>query len=121
MFFLVIQQFDGEDLECLFKEVAENRHIKFQSFYNPDWYIGFNKKGKPLVGQIPLVGAGPKLNPKRKKCYHFVKKAPKQQPKQKRESDDSHEVLYKYNPDIRPLTTGGSNTFRHKLNGKREL
>ncbi|CAG2161369.1 unnamed protein product [Oppiella nova] len=118
-------KFDATNIECLFKEVTENRFIKFQSLYNPDWYIGVNKHGKTIPQQIPLSH---KTIPhsKRRKCYHFVKKTP-QTPSPPPPPDSSHEVLHNYDTNIKPLSAGGSNTYHnphhtrhhpHKPNGK---
>ena len=86
-------------LNCLFtEETTESRHVKYRSLYNPDWYLGFNRKGAPLVGKI--LAHHQQL--KREKCYQFLKKSP-QKSTPKPISDSSHEVLHKYDRNIAPI------------------
>lgn len=61
-------QFNGRKKLCLFQEgFSKDHYTVLQSLYNPDWYIGFNKKGKPLRGSLYSKS-------KMQNCFHFLKR-----------------------------------------------
>ncbi|XP_023222990.1 fibroblast growth factor 17-like isoform X1 [Centruroides vittatus] len=64
----LIARFVGENKRCLFKEVlSPDMYTKFQSLYNSDWFVGFNKKGKPLKGK-------PDRHKGKRHCFSFIKR-----------------------------------------------
>ncbi|KAI1303022.1 Fibroblast growth factor 17 [Halotydeus destructor] len=80
----LVTRFSGSSVNCLFTEIAaDNNYIRFESVLNPDWALGFNRKGKPLHETINVQGeemsptsdVSRRLQPLNKKCYQFVKQA----------------------------------------------
>ncbi|XP_035208424.1 fibroblast growth factor 8b-like [Stegodyphus dumicola] len=62
----LIARFNGKKRLCMFEEnFSEDHYTVLQSIFNKDWYVGFNRKGKPLKGN---------LHKTKKKCYHFIKR-----------------------------------------------
>ena len=53
--------------------MAERNYFKYQSLYNPDWFIGFNRNGKPIRGKISDPNHSNKSKRRKHQCYHFVK------------------------------------------------
>ncbi|XP_015925960.1 fibroblast growth factor 8 [Parasteatoda tepidariorum] len=53
---------------CLFKEGFSEEHFTvIRSLYDPTWYVGFNRKGKPLKGNLHSIK-------KHEKCFNFIKR-----------------------------------------------
>lgn len=67
-FLYYILQFNGRKKLCLFKEgFSEDHYTVIQSVHNDTWYVGFNRKGKALKGNMIS-------KPKLRKCFNFVKR-----------------------------------------------
>lgn len=131
MKFDVFLQYLGDNLACVFtEEYTESRYVKYRSLYNPDWYMGFNKKGNPIIGKIPTE-LEPQQHRRRQKCYQFSKISPKKSIPEPIH-DSSHEVLHNYDRSIadikvKPKANGNTdvinsrNMFRVKPNDKSVL
>ncbi|KAG8179416.1 hypothetical protein JTE90_026316 [Oedothorax gibbosus] len=64
----LIVRFNGRKKLCLFQEDFSKEHYTvLKSLYNPEWYVGFNKKGKPLKGSLHSKS-------KMESCFHFLKR-----------------------------------------------
>ena len=60
---------------CIFKEIHKkgDGYTEFQSVYNPEWKLGFNKRGSPLKGDFYMRENG-KLRKKYLECLRFTKR-----------------------------------------------
>ncbi|GIX95955.1 fibroblast growth factor 8b [Caerostris darwini] len=59
---------NGRKKLCLFREdLSKDHYTVLQSLYDPTWYVGFNRRGKPLRGSQYSL-------PKLQNCFHFVKR-----------------------------------------------
>lgn len=53
---------------------SDNNYWTFDSVLNPDWAIGFNRRGKPLPGHISESVTIPhSISSRKGKCHQFVK------------------------------------------------
>lgn len=63
-----VKQPAGKSNNCVFSELVTNEQFtEYQSVVNPDWFIGFSKRGVRLPGQRW------KRHPGQRQCYQFVK------------------------------------------------
>lgn len=74
-----VMQFSASSINCLFAETpSENNYIKYTSVYNPDWAMGFNRRGRAINEQIGADAAADEQHRRQlaanKKCYLFVKR-----------------------------------------------
>uniref|UniRef100_A0A0B6ZME6 Uncharacterized protein n=1 Tax=Arion vulgaris TaxID=1028688 RepID=A0A0B6ZME6_9EUPU len=63
----LINRTNGGSLQCMFNELSKENHIKLQSVANPDWYVGFNRRGRKVKGYTKSEKW------KKKKCFRFFK------------------------------------------------
>ncbi|CAL1261889.1 unnamed protein product [Larinioides sclopetarius] len=64
----LIVRFNGRKKLCLFREsMSVDHYTVLQSLYDSTWYIGFNRRGKPLKGSLYSKA-------KMQRCFHFVKR-----------------------------------------------
>lgn len=59
-------QFKGSSFNCLFHEkLSLDHYSEYQSLYNRSWFVGFNRKGKPLAGKEHI-------DTRRPHCFKFM-------------------------------------------------
>lgn len=82
-------QFSARSINCLFAETpTENNYITLRSVYNPDWSMGFNRKGGAIGThrkEVPsahnasstttATDSSSSRQRQHKKCYQFVKRS----------------------------------------------
>ncbi|XP_053200945.1 LOW QUALITY PROTEIN: probable serine/threonine-protein kinase DDB_G0280133 [Panonychus citri] len=64
------------DISCIFREISKYNKYKYRSFYNDNWFLGFDYKGRPIRGTINRHE--PQRNGSRRQhigqhCYEFSK------------------------------------------------
>ncbi|XP_054719806.1 fibroblast growth factor 8b-like [Uloborus diversus] len=99
----LITRFNGRKKLCLFKEgfgFGEEHNTVLQSIYDPTWYVGFNKKGRPLKGSLHSKA-------KLRDCFLFVKR------------DHSYSLLETQHPG--PKIKNPSKTLKDLLTGRRSI
>lgn len=51
----------------------DHRYVKYQSFFNSSWFIGFDRTGTPIPGQYVIKRDGSNRAMRQERCYHFMK------------------------------------------------
>lgn len=114
----LITRFNGNNIGCLFSEIPHaSRYIKLNSLYNPDWFIGFNRNGRPMSGKI----RSPAQHIRREKCYHFVKKSqnnPQSMDSSHEMYNNNHRDINSYNFKAGPNVINTENSYVSKNNEK---
>ncbi|XP_055928791.1 fibroblast growth factor 17-like isoform X1 [Argiope bruennichi] len=63
----LITKFSGANPRCIFEELfSPDYYTVLRSVSNKDWLVGFNRRGKPILGSDTKTH--------RSRCYHFTKR-----------------------------------------------
>ncbi|GFT47558.1 fibroblast growth factor 17 [Nephila pilipes] len=63
----LILKFSGTSARCIFEEKLSPEYFtKLNSVYNRKWFIGFNSKGKPILGSDTMSH--------KNRCFYFTKR-----------------------------------------------
>jgi len=66
----LVTRWNGNNIRCTFSEVVtDNKRLKLQSLFNPEWFIGFNSRGQKLTNSIDKSGELFNMQ----KCHQFIK------------------------------------------------
>ncbi|XP_035218510.1 fibroblast growth factor 17-like [Stegodyphus dumicola] len=65
----LITRVSGESPRCIFEEIfsPDEMYTMLRSVFKKNWFIGFNRKGKPKLGSKYVTGNW-------NKCYYFTKR-----------------------------------------------
>ena len=71
-----LAQAKGSGRRCVFKELQSvNHYTQFQSIANERWFVGFNRRGRPLRAATSTSSGRLRRRRRRRRCYLFVKTA----------------------------------------------
>lgn len=71
--FCSLTQVSDSRINCKFRETtSDNNYFVFESLYNPDWALAFDRKGRPIIASSSSTSSG--TAPLRGKCCQFVKR-----------------------------------------------